>query len=135
MIASFEHGGRLPVDPAALAPKAGILVVEMATGVAENSAPGKETLIGQQRVPGFLNSGREVFSTGLPRRCTAFAASQKICQGKACSRPDCFDQMIHIAKERGPMKLIRGLLLFDRGSPVELVHDSPVTQDEFAVHE
>ena len=43
--------------------------------------------------------------------------------------------MIHIAEERDPMNLIRVLLLFDRVSPVELLHDSPVTQYQFAVPE
>ena len=41
--------------------------------------------------------------------------------------------MIHVAEERSPMKLVRLLLCLDGVSPVELLHDSPVTQDQFAV--
>ena len=61
----------MPVDRALLALKACVLVVEMATGITENSALWKETLVGQQGLPGFLNARREVLAGDIARRRTA----------------------------------------------------------------
>ncbi len=68
---------------------------------------------------------------GARRR--AAAAPQQIGQCDTCSAPNSVDLMIHVAEERGPMKLIRGLLFGDRGPPVELLYDSPVAQHQCAV--
>jgi hypothetical protein len=43
--------------------------------------------------------------------------------------------MIHVAEKRGPMNLVRLLLCLNGASPIELLHDSPVTQYQFAASE
>src|SRR5438874_1308165 len=41
--------------------------------------------------------------------------------------------MIYVAEKGNPMKLVRLLLCLNGASPIELLHDSPVTQYQFAV--
>src|SRR4029079_19694406 len=110
-----------------------ILVIEMATRVGKGSAFQKEALIREQCLPCFLNARRQVLASGFARRRTAPAASQKISQGDACSAPDSLDLMFYIAEECSPMKLVRLLLPLNGMCPVELLHDSSVTQYQFAV--
>src|SRR5438874_11056933 len=103
-------------------------MIEMATRVGEDSAIRQETLVRQQCLPGFVDARRHVFASGFPRRRTARAASQKVGQGDARSAPDPPDLMIHIAEKGRPMELVPLLLCLNGTAPVELLHDSPVTQ-------
>src|ERR1019366_8884199 len=132
MIASLEHGRRLPRDRALLALKTRILVIKMATGIAECSALRKKTLIGQQGSPCLLNARREIFAGNIARWRAAFATPQQIGQCDPSTAPDPFDLMIHVAEERCPLELIRILLAFNRTSPIKRPHHSSVTQYQIA---
>src|SRR5439155_740365 len=92
----------------------------MATGITQDSALWKETLVGQQGLPSFLNAWCEILAGDMARRCTAVAAPQQVGQCDARPCPNSLDLMIHVAEERRPTKVIALLLFCDGGSPVVL---------------
>src|SRR5438045_3023262 len=81
VIAPLEHGHRLPRDRALLLLETRVLMIEMATGVAEGSSFWKEVLIRQQGTPCFLNARGQILAGRMARRHTARAVSEKIGQG------------------------------------------------------
>src|SRR5439155_17689176 len=110
VIASLEHGHRLPSDRALLLLETRVLMIEVATGVAEGSAFRQEARIREQGTPGFLNARGQILAGGIGRRRSARAASQKVGQGHARSEPDSLNLMIYVAEKRDPVQFVWLLL-------------------------